>query len=111
MKDPYRASNSNILFCIFTGLWGIVNNAGWSTFGHVEWVPIPICRKSLEVNVWGMMRVIRAFLPLIRQSKGMYLITTIIHKKSLKEEYIFQTVNNIKASLACLADCLFWSSE
>ncbi|XP_069683949.1 D-beta-hydroxybutyrate dehydrogenase, mitochondrial-like [Periplaneta americana] len=52
------------------GLWGIVNNAGWSTFGHVEWVPIPICRKSLEVNVWGMMRVIRTFLPLIRQSKG-----------------------------------------
>ncbi|KDR07947.1 D-beta-hydroxybutyrate dehydrogenase, mitochondrial [Zootermopsis nevadensis] len=52
------------------GLWSIVNNAGWSTFGHVEWVPIHICRKSLEVNVWGMMRVIRAFLPLIRQTKG-----------------------------------------
>lgn len=52
------------------GLWGIVNNAGWSTFGHVEWMPIPICRKSLEVNVWGMMRIIRTFLPLIRQSEG-----------------------------------------
>ncbi|KAJ9589699.1 hypothetical protein L9F63_017105, partial [Diploptera punctata] len=52
------------------GLWGIVNNAGWSTFGHVEWVPISVCKKSLEVNVWGMMRVIRAFLPLIRNSKG-----------------------------------------
>jgi len=52
------------------GLWGVVNNAGWSTFGHVEWVPISVCRRSLEVNVWGMMRVIRTFLPLIRRSKG-----------------------------------------
>ncbi|PSN42186.1 hypothetical protein C0J52_09864 [Blattella germanica] len=52
------------------GLWGIVNNAGWSTFGHVEWVPISVCKKSLEVNVWGMMRVIQTFLPLIRKSNG-----------------------------------------
>lgn len=52
------------------GLWGVVNNAGWSTFGHVEWVPLSVCCKSMEVNVWGMMRVIRTFLPLIRRSKG-----------------------------------------
>ncbi|XP_066995763.2 D-beta-hydroxybutyrate dehydrogenase, mitochondrial [Anabrus simplex] len=52
------------------GLWGIVNNAGWSTFGHVEWVPISIYKKIMEVNVWGMIRVTQAFLPYIRKTKG-----------------------------------------
>lgn len=75
-----KDSDTNSCFLSFPGLWGVVNNAGWSTFGHVEWVPIHICRKGLEVNIWGTLRVIRAFLPLIRKSKGTYLIATMIHK-------------------------------
>ncbi|XP_063237299.1 D-beta-hydroxybutyrate dehydrogenase, mitochondrial-like [Bacillus rossius redtenbacheri] len=52
------------------GLWGILNNAGWSTFGHVEWVPIDICKRIMDINVWGTIRVTQGFLPLLRQSKG-----------------------------------------
>jgi NAD(P)-dependent dehydrogenase (short-subunit alcohol dehydrogenase family) len=71
--DPCTGCGISTCFLFSSGLWGIVNNAGASTFGHVEWVPISVCRKHLEVNIWGMMRVIQTFLPLIRRSKGMYI--------------------------------------
>lgn len=51
----------------------MVNNAGLNSFGYVEWVPIGICKKVMDVNVWGAVRVIRAFLPLLRDTKGLKL--------------------------------------
>ncbi|MPC60890.1 D-beta-hydroxybutyrate dehydrogenase, mitochondrial [Portunus trituberculatus] len=51
-------------------LWGLVNNAGLSTFGEVEWVQEHTFRKILEVNLMGMVTVTKAFLPLIRKAKG-----------------------------------------
>ncbi|XP_072031825.1 D-beta-hydroxybutyrate dehydrogenase, mitochondrial-like [Amphiura filiformis] len=50
--------------------WGVVNNAGLICFGEVEWVPVDMFRNVQEVNVWGLIRVTQAFLPLIRRSKG-----------------------------------------
>ncbi|XP_066995637.2 D-beta-hydroxybutyrate dehydrogenase, mitochondrial [Anabrus simplex] len=52
------------------GLWGVVNNAGWTTVGHVEWVPISTYEKIMNINVWGMLRAIKAVLPFIRKSQG-----------------------------------------
>ncbi|XP_065579813.1 D-beta-hydroxybutyrate dehydrogenase, mitochondrial-like isoform X4 [Artemia franciscana] len=52
------------------GVWGIVNNAGWSTFGEVEWVPMDVYEKVASINLFGTMRVTKAFLPLIRVAKG-----------------------------------------
>ncbi|XP_069831178.1 D-beta-hydroxybutyrate dehydrogenase, mitochondrial-like isoform X2 [Dendropsophus ebraccatus] len=52
------------------GLWGLVNNAGMSTFGEVEFTSIDTYKQIAEVNLWGTIRVTKAFLPLIRQSKG-----------------------------------------
>ncbi|KAK7874252.1 hypothetical protein R5R35_006288 [Gryllus longicercus] len=52
------------------GLWGVVNNAGWTTVGHVEWVPVATCQRMQEINVWGMVRVLQAFLPLLRRAAG-----------------------------------------
>jgi len=51
-------------------LWAIVNNAGIFRVGHVEWGPLEDYQKVFDVNVLGMARVTRAFLPLIRKSKG-----------------------------------------
>ncbi|KAG0722639.1 D-beta-hydroxybutyrate dehydrogenase, mitochondrial [Chionoecetes opilio] len=51
-------------------LWAVVNNAGLSTFGEVEWVQEHTFRKILDVNVMGMVAVTKAFLPFIRQAKG-----------------------------------------
>ena len=38
------------------GLWGLVNNAGWATFGEAEWVSMETYRKIMEVNVFGLIR-------------------------------------------------------
>ncbi|KAK7081562.1 putative short-chain dehydrogenases reductases (SDR) [Halocaridina rubra] len=51
-------------------LWGIVNNAGVSAFGEVEWVPLETYKKLLEINVLGTVRVTKAFLPFVRKSQG-----------------------------------------
>ncbi|XP_059711417.1 D-beta-hydroxybutyrate dehydrogenase, mitochondrial-like isoform X4 [Haemorhous mexicanus] len=52
------------------GLWGLVNNAGISTFGEVEFASLDNYKKVAEVNLWGTVRVTKAFLPLIRRAKG-----------------------------------------
>lgn len=51
-------------------LWGLVNNAGVSTFGEVEWVSDNTYRKLLEVNTLGTIAATKAFLPFIRRAKG-----------------------------------------
>uniref|UniRef100_H2ZLU1 Uncharacterized protein n=1 Tax=Ciona savignyi TaxID=51511 RepID=H2ZLU1_CIOSA len=52
------------------GLWGIVNNAGASAFGEVEWSSIDLYQKVADVNLWGVIQCTQAFLPQIRRSKG-----------------------------------------
>ncbi|XP_067851219.1 D-beta-hydroxybutyrate dehydrogenase, mitochondrial [Heptranchias perlo] len=52
------------------GLWGVVNNAGISTFGEVEFTSVASYKEIADVNLWGTVRVTKAFLPLIRQAKG-----------------------------------------
>lgn len=52
------------------GLAGLVNNAGISVPGPIEFLPLDDLRRQLEVNVIGQVAVIQAFLPLIRQAQG-----------------------------------------
>ncbi|KAK6293307.1 hypothetical protein J4Q44_G00368080 [Coregonus suidteri] len=53
------------------GLWGaVVNNAGVSTFGEVEFTTMETYRQVSEVNLWGVIRVTKALLPLVRRAKG-----------------------------------------
>ncbi|KYO45311.1 D-beta-hydroxybutyrate dehydrogenase, mitochondrial [Alligator mississippiensis] len=52
------------------GLWGLVNNAGVSTFGEVEFTSMDTYMEVAEVNLWGTVRTTKAFLPLIRRAKG-----------------------------------------
>ncbi|CAI9582512.1 unnamed protein product [Staurois parvus] len=35
------------------GLWGVVNNAGISTFGEVEFTSMDTYKEVAEVNLWG----------------------------------------------------------
>ncbi|EPY85289.1 D-beta-hydroxybutyrate dehydrogenase, mitochondrial [Camelus bactrianus] len=58
LKDPEK------------GLWGLVNNAGISTFGEVEFTSMETYKEIAEVNLWGTVQVTKAFLPLIRRAKG-----------------------------------------
>ncbi|XP_026311439.2 D-beta-hydroxybutyrate dehydrogenase, mitochondrial [Piliocolobus tephrosceles] len=58
LKDPEK------------GMWGLVNNAGISTFGEVEFTSMDTYKEVAEVNLWGTVRTTKSFLPLIRRAKG-----------------------------------------
>jgi NAD(P)-dependent dehydrogenase (short-subunit alcohol dehydrogenase family) len=51
-------------------LAGLINNAGVSGIGPLEFLPISDVRRLLEVNVVGLLAVTQAFLPLLRQANG-----------------------------------------
>lgn len=52
------------------GLAGLVNNAGVSINGPLEFLPIDLLRKQLEINVVGQVAVTQAFLGMLRAAKG-----------------------------------------
>ena len=52
------------------GLAGLVNNAGIAKPAPIEFQPITDFRMQLEVNLFGPVAMIQAFLPLIRQGGG-----------------------------------------
>jgi NAD(P)-dependent dehydrogenase (short-subunit alcohol dehydrogenase family) len=49
---------------------GLVNNAGISVTGPLEFVPLAEFRRQLEVNVIGQIAATQAFLPGIRAARG-----------------------------------------
>src|SRR3954462_5973128 len=51
-------------------LRGIVNNAGIGLGGPLEALDLDDFRRTLEVNTTGQLAVTKAFLPLLRKSKG-----------------------------------------
>lgn len=53
-----------------SGLWAVVNNAGILMPGFVEWITMDDMKKVVDVNLWGTISVTRAFLPLLKQTKG-----------------------------------------
>lgn len=52
------------------GLHGLVNNAGISIGGPLEFVPMELWRRQFDVNVLGAVSVTQAFLPLLRCAGG-----------------------------------------
>ena len=57
------------------GLWGLVNNAGVATSGPVASLEDADLDFVLNVNVNGVVRVTRAFIPLLVESKGRIVTT------------------------------------
>lgn len=55
----------------FTGLWGIVNNAGRSLpMGPSEWMRIEDFQSTLKVNMIGVIETTMNFLPLVKKARG-----------------------------------------
>ncbi len=52
------------------GLDLLISNAGILTPGPVEVLPLDSIRREFEVNVFGALSVINAFLPALRQARG-----------------------------------------
>lgn len=54
-------------------LHAVINNAGVAFGGEIEWAPVGSIQdyqKMFDVNFFGVLRVSRMFLPLLRKSKG-----------------------------------------
>jgi len=49
---------------------GLVNNAGIAVSGPLELIPLDRLREQFEVNVFGTVAAIQAFMPLLRQGRG-----------------------------------------
>lgn len=91
------------------GLWGLVNNAGWATFGDVEWVPMATYRKIAEVNMFGLIRGVQLALPLLRKNKGRIVtITSGLSRMAVptRSPYIFT-----KYAVMGFFDCLRYEME
>jgi NAD(P)-dependent dehydrogenase (short-subunit alcohol dehydrogenase family) len=49
---------------------GIVSSAGVAIAGPVELLPLELWRQEFEVNVLGLVALVQAFVPLLRQAQG-----------------------------------------
>lgn len=52
------------------GLVGLVNNAGIAVAGAMEAIPLDQVRRQFDVNFFGQLSVIQAFIPLLRMARG-----------------------------------------
>src|SRR6267378_3553045 len=52
------------------GLDLLINNAGILTPGPIEVLPLEAIRREFDVNVFGALSIINAFLPALRKSRG-----------------------------------------
>ncbi len=53
-----------------TGLNLLINNAGILTPGPIELLPLDAIRREFDVNVFGALSVINAYLPALRKARG-----------------------------------------
>src|ERR1700680_1128206 len=53
-----------------SGLDVLINNAGILTPGPIEVLPLDAVKREFDVNVFGALSVINAFLPALRKARG-----------------------------------------
>uniref|UniRef100_UPI00398E598B D-beta-hydroxybutyrate dehydrogenase, mitochondrial n=1 Tax=Pristiophorus japonicus TaxID=55135 RepID=UPI00398E598B len=86
------------------GLWGLVSNAGISSWGEVEWKNIQDYQREADVNLWGSIRIAIAFIALLQQSKGRFIfmssISAYIHSGGCSSYSI------TKCGIETFSDCL-----
>ncbi|KAG8184948.1 hypothetical protein JTE90_011080 [Oedothorax gibbosus] len=85
-------------------LWALVNNAGMTSGFTVELSPMQAFQDCLEVNAIGPIRVTKAFLPLLRKSRGRVVnVTSLTGRQSFPfmSPYIIS-----KHASAAFNDCL-----
>ena len=48
----------------------MVNNAGVTSIGLIEWMPFDEFKRLADVNLWGLIDVTKTFLPLVKKAEG-----------------------------------------
>lgn len=79
---------------LFSGLWAVVNNAG--ILGYPidgELIPMTDYKNCMAVNFFGAVEVTKAFLPLLRKSKGRLVnISSMAGEMALLRKVMWQPI-------------------
>jgi len=60
------------------GLWAVVNNAGLNFLGELELTTMEQYKRVIDINLTGVIRITKTFLPLVIQSKGRVINVTSV---------------------------------
>lgn len=85
-------------------LWAVVNNAGIATTGFFELLSVEDFKHVFEVNFFGTIRVTKAFLPLLRETKGRLFTMSSLAAK--EPGFLFSAYGASKAALLNLDQVL-----
>lgn len=69
VQDPETISNCATILKS-ENLYALVNNAGIAVAAPLEFIPIKEFQEQFDVNVFGLLRVTQACLPLLRETRG-----------------------------------------
>lgn len=86
------------------GTFHLINNAGIVSPGPLESIPLNELRQQFEVNVFGLLGVTQAFLPLIKKSKGRIIMMSSV-SGSLVTPFLGAYCSS-KFALEAIADAL-----
>ncbi|KAH7933698.1 hypothetical protein HPB49_015954 [Dermacentor silvarum] len=83
-------------------LWAVVANAGVPSLGYIEWQPMSRIQYVFEVNTFGVIRVARAFLPLMRKTPGsrLVVVTSLLGRMSMPASMTYCMSKHASTSLA-----------
>lgn len=70
MAQKMLINSHYYVYFFATELWAIVNNAGILRGFEVELTDMEDFKATMEVNAFGPVRITKAFLPLLRLSRG-----------------------------------------
>lgn len=87
------------------GIVGLVNNAGVTASGPVEFLPLDDLRGLWEVNVIGVVAITQAFLPLLRQAPHGRIINISSFGGTISSPYL-SAYHASKFALEAISDAL-----
>ncbi|XP_022691656.1 17-beta-hydroxysteroid dehydrogenase type 6-like [Varroa jacobsoni] len=85
-------------------LWSVIANAGVNIFLEFEWIPIKDIEFLFDVNVMGVVRVSKTFLPLLRNSRGRLVLVASYAGRIASSSIVPYSMT--KAAVIAMADGL-----
>jgi NAD(P)-dependent dehydrogenase (short-subunit alcohol dehydrogenase family) len=64
-------------------LHGVVNNAGIGHGGLVDWVELEDFQQDMDVNYFGIIRTVKAFLPMLKSQAKEYKLARVVNVVSM----------------------------
>ena len=65
----FAKATSDLAAATGSEVWAVINNAGIGVGGCIDWLPLDIIQKTMNVNYLGTVSVTKAFLPLLKALK------------------------------------------